>query len=255
MDAKPLEEALTRTAEQIADRDSVWAQVRQQCPEFIQAYDPTDNYHAVREIVLGGSTSWRGAHDRFKPGPGKLVLDLGANVGIYTAFAASQGARVVAYEPGPTTFSILSKMVKDAGFREVSVVNSAAWTESGTLRFRDFGSETCGRIERNGEAFGPGQTQNLSAYESVVSCVSFDDIIGRTDWDFVKMDIESAEYFVFLEASVETLSHIKRAYVELHPWVDFGIYARAMDRLDDSFRIDGGRASDGRWAYLYLEQR
>ena len=39
--------------------------------------------------------------------PGDIVLDVGANIGVFTLFAAKQGAQVYAYEPIPPTFEVL----------------------------------------------------------------------------------------------------------------------------------------------------
>lgn len=39
--------------------------------------------------------------------PGDIVLDVGANIGVFTLFAAQQGAQVYAYEPVPPTFEVL----------------------------------------------------------------------------------------------------------------------------------------------------
>jgi FkbM family methyltransferase len=39
--------------------------------------------------------------------PGDIVLDVGANIGLFTLFAAKQGAQVYAYEPVPPTFEVL----------------------------------------------------------------------------------------------------------------------------------------------------
>jgi FkbM family methyltransferase len=43
--------------------------------------------------------------------PGDIVLDVGANVGVFSLFAAKQGARVYACEPIPETFAALQKNV------------------------------------------------------------------------------------------------------------------------------------------------
>ena len=39
--------------------------------------------------------------------PGDIVLDVGANIGLFTLFAAQQGAQVYAFEPVPPTFEVL----------------------------------------------------------------------------------------------------------------------------------------------------
>ena len=36
--------------------------------------------------------------------PGEIVLDVGANIGVFTLLAAKHGAQVYAYEPVPPTF-------------------------------------------------------------------------------------------------------------------------------------------------------
>lgn len=40
-------------------------------------------------------------------GPDDVLYDIGANVGLYTLYAASRGAHVVAFEPNPFTYAVL----------------------------------------------------------------------------------------------------------------------------------------------------
>lgn len=61
-------------------------------------------------------------------GPGDWVIDIGANVGHYTKrFAELVGAhgRVIAFEPVPATFSLLSANVQLFGYPNVTLINSA----------------------------------------------------------------------------------------------------------------------------------
>ena len=44
--------------------------------------------------------------------PGDIVLDVGANIGVFTLFAAKQGAQVYAYEPVPPTFEVLQHNIR-----------------------------------------------------------------------------------------------------------------------------------------------
>jgi len=44
--------------------------------------------------------------------PGDIVLDVGANIGIFTLFAAKQGAQVYAFEPVPPTFEVLQQNIR-----------------------------------------------------------------------------------------------------------------------------------------------
>ncbi|MBV8276639.1 MAG: FkbM family methyltransferase [Verrucomicrobia bacterium] len=43
---------------------------------------------------------------------GDIVLDVGANIGIFTLFAAKHGAQVYAYEPIPPTFEVLQHNIR-----------------------------------------------------------------------------------------------------------------------------------------------
>src|SRR6516162_290896 len=44
--------------------------------------------------------------------PGDIVLDVGANIGVFTLLAAKQGAEVYAYEPVPPTFEVLHHNIR-----------------------------------------------------------------------------------------------------------------------------------------------
>jgi FkbM family methyltransferase len=50
-----------------------------------------------------------------------------------------------------------------------------------------------------------------------VPCISLTEALGNEIWDFVKIDIEGAEYEVIMSTETKTLrDHIKKLFVELH---------------------------------------
>jgi 31-O-methyltransferase len=51
--------------------------------------------------------------------PGDVILDVGANIGVFSLFAAKQGARVYTFEPMPSTFAILELNVRLHGLENV----------------------------------------------------------------------------------------------------------------------------------------
>ena len=68
--------------------------------------------------------------------PGMVVVDAGANIGVYTllaARAAGPAGRVIAFEPDPHTFEILSENVSRNGLSNVVLVNGALAGEPGTM--------------------------------------------------------------------------------------------------------------------------
>lgn len=46
---------------------------------------------------------------------GDVVVDIGANIGVFTLYAAKQGAQVYAYEPVPPTYAVLRQNVEAHG--------------------------------------------------------------------------------------------------------------------------------------------
>ena len=248
-----------RTREQIEDRIQVWEQMSREHPEFTSAHDAADNYHAVREIILGGSLTWRGANARFKPFAGARVLDLGANAGIYSAFCALNGAHVTAYEPHPVVFSLLSAMLDRTGLTDrVEAINAAVWTFTGECPFIGHVSpdDACTRYNGGVPTDGVPWTADDFRNATPTKCISFDDAIGEIVWDCVKVDIEGAEFELLLGASVEALSRIKFMYIEFHPWASQELYDSTIRRLETFFTFEGSCLNDvGRWEAAYLVGR
>jgi FkbM family methyltransferase len=52
--------------------------------------------------------------------PGDIVFDVGANIGVFTLYAAKQGAHVYAYEPIPPTFGLLQHNIHLHGFDNIA---------------------------------------------------------------------------------------------------------------------------------------
>lgn len=241
------------------DRDSVWRAVSERQPAFTRAHDITDNWHAVREIVLGGSLGWSGAHARFFPSPGAYVMDIGANVGIYSALCAIYGANVFAYEPNAVACSLLREMTHFTGL-PIRIEEKAVVGNKGLRRY--LGTDVpLGAVEHtlNGSVEGIGSPQSeddFNANGRFVAGIDLNEAVGETVWDCVKVDSEGAEFEMFLSATPDTLSRIKFCYVEFHPWVNDYVYRETMRLLESSFIFEGvGNDTLGRWQAAYLTKK
>jgi len=118
--------------------------------------------------------------------PADLFLDIGANVGTYTILAAGvAGARVVSFEPIPSTFR---RLVDNVNINNLSALvdlrNVGLGAFAGTLVFsadRDaenhvlYAAELCGRAA------------------TVVSVFSLDELMGELRPTMIKMDVEGFE--------------------------------------------------------------
>lgn len=124
--------------------------------------------------------------------PGDVVLDGGANVGVFTLYALMKGAKlVITVEPNPTVFYLLQKTLSEAlpkinNHGRVVFVNRALWNSSGEyLRFNTSlsGSGSARVVQR-------GQRHQARVLSTTIDLLVEE--IGE-GVNFVKLDIEGSE--------------------------------------------------------------
>jgi FkbM family methyltransferase len=142
-------------------------------------------YHAFRGVMEPGTTRYFAGLVK----PGMTVVDVGANIGIYTLYAARQlqgRGRIYSFEPTPRTFSILRDNVQVNGFQELGIVElrrEAVSDVAGMAQLTVFSDDG-----GHNTLFGDGGTR------IEVPTISLDDAlsgVGRVD--VVKIDAEGAE--------------------------------------------------------------
>lgn len=140
--------------------------------------------------------------------PGVKVLDIGAHKGIFSIWAAKRGALVTAYEPDPVTFRVFKSNLE---LNEVSVEarNLGVLSSPGIFSFySDNQNSGC-------STFHPQRVDDLTSVEPrCVEAVSFDDALGGSEWDLVKIDAEGSEYEMILSSN--RLGQIKQLTIEWH---------------------------------------
>jgi FkbM family methyltransferase len=130
--------------------------------------------------------------------PDVLFVDVGANVGTYTIWAAEQGAEVIALEPAEDTFALLVENVALNGYN-VHAMQAAAGAGCGTARF------TVGRDAGNClDPAGPVETP----------LVTVDSIIGGRVVAGMKVDVEGYEIEV-LRGCARALSEHRLKLIQL----------------------------------------
>ncbi|MGH6925415.1 MAG: FkbM family methyltransferase [Propylenella sp.] len=127
--------------------------------------------------------------------PGMTFLDVGAHFGYFSILAASrvgEEGRVVAMEPTPETFTILSRNL--SGFPFAEPYQAGAWKTSGTLQLNDFGPAFSAFNSVAGIRLGP-QAGVARKQLIEVPVWSLDEFSAAHDIhpDVVKIDVESAE--------------------------------------------------------------
>jgi FkbM family methyltransferase len=130
---------------------------------------------------------------------GDLFVDVGANVGVYSSFACSHGAEVVAFEPFP---------------KALEEVRQNARLNGCTMR-----AEACAIAERNGTAHfsgfdADGATGKLSDSGLEVPIRTLDSAVAKQP-ALIKIDVEGAELRV-VRGALGTLEAGTVLLVEVH---------------------------------------
>jgi len=145
------------------------------------------------------------------PGADALILDLGANMGCFSAlvFSTCPDGEVHSVEPSPDTFALLSKNRARYPLLRWHVHQSAIAAESGMLRFQNDGPSTARKLL----PFAPGGAGVQVETEALDSFVAR--VAGGRRIFLCKMDIEGAEVPIF-SGAMNALGQIDHFIVEVH---------------------------------------
>jgi FkbM family methyltransferase len=152
------------------------------------------NIQRVYECVFG-----------FETGPGDVVLDIGANVGIFAVRQALRGACVYAFEPNPEAFSRLRSNV-EANLLPgaVATYHKAVGISPGRAALRRSNATVATRV--------------VPDAGTEIEVVTLDQIVTELGLDAVsllKLDVEGAEVDI-LRGGGYALRVVKRVVMECH---------------------------------------
>jgi len=162
------------------------------------------------------------------------MIDLGANIGLFSIFAAPVYEKVFAVEPTPSHFALMEELVDLAGVKNIEMLNLAVGLEDGEAEFNIH--------ERNStmNSFISHRTDPHSGKTVKVKTQTLNSIIDSLDVDrigFVKMDIEGFENeVVFEESFEEALTKIDGLYVEVHDFEERGMMAQNFNKISDHLK-------------------
>jgi FkbM family methyltransferase len=134
-----------------------------------------------------------------------LIIDCGANIGLSTIYFKYiyPKSRIIAFEPDPEIFQVLETNIKTFQFSDVTLYERAVWVVETQLGFQSDGSV--------GGALVPDE---IDKKHMQVKTVRLKDFLDQ-EVDFLKMDIEGAEYEVILDSS-DALNQVDNLFVEYH---------------------------------------
>jgi len=132
------------------------------------------------------------------------ILDCGANIGLSVIYIKKQhpNAEIVAFEPDDMNYSLLAENMKSFGYTDVTIRKEAVWINNTQIYFSNEGSMSS-KIEREN-----------SSNTTEVKAIRLKDFLTRKV-DFLKIDIEGAEYTVLNDIAGE-LHFVKNMFLEYH---------------------------------------
>src|SRR5438093_781838 len=145
----------------------------------------------------------------------RTILDCGANVGIFSVWAARRQphARIVALEPFPATFAALDANIRANGLADrVRCVQVGLAAAPGQRLIRTAGDSPNRQLVL-------GETSDSTDQTIAIQCVDLAACLrhhGLEDLDLLKMDIEGSEWEVLLSTPPEVLARIRHIQLEYH---------------------------------------
>jgi 31-O-methyltransferase len=168
--------------------------------------------------------------DFYSPKPGDVVIDLGANIGIFAIFLQwiAPGIRVHSFEPGGETRRRLEENIRSNGLEGAVTVHPFAISDGPKILQLKTAPLAAQRSLFASE-FTTGEQDGES-----VECISLDQAVAMTGADrinLLKIDVEGAEIEVVNGASPATWERIDRITGEYHDRIRPGCRDRVFEVL------------------------
>lgn len=167
----------------------------------------SDNPHdAITVMVIYCKLEYGGIE------PGSTVIDIGANIGVFTLFAASSGAsKIFSFEPNSAAFSTLSQNIEINEFGSVvHAFKLAVGARNNEIVYLPFASSPYNKSIKESDGIGALEPARTISLEQIIEENEIDEV------SYLKLDCEGAEYEIFMNCPAEVFSRIRRIRMELH---------------------------------------
>ncbi len=137
-----------------------------------------------------------------------IIIDCGANIGLSVIYFNSlfPNAKILAFEPENKIFSYLEKNIKINNLKNIELNKKAVWTNNNGVNFLSEGAD--------GSSIATTKSHNTNLVESI----RLKELLENTKHiDFLKMDIEGAEYEVLCDCK-NSLQNVDNIFIEYHSY-------------------------------------
>ena len=160
---------------------------------------------------------------------GDIVVDLGANIGIFSLYAEDHGAEFIyAFEPIPHYLGFFKTNLQKYSNIELSEAGIGQKTEKDYIVYDEDGNTILAEVY-NDFKWKSEERKSLS-----INIISINDFMDNMDnVDFLKVDIEGSEYKIFEIITNENLKKIKKIACEFH-WNYNDKLSKIIDKLKEN---------------------
>ena len=171
----------------------------------VEYFNQSDTLFLIHEIFVNAIYTFESASPRPR------IVDCGANIGMAVLFFKTfrPDAEVIAFEPDPITFARLVRTVEVNGLRDVRLENAAVGDTEGIVAFYGSQSNSGGMIASVDPSWGGDARQEVRS-------------VRLSRWiqepiDFLKLDVEGAEYGVVRDLiDTDAIRWVREAVIEYH---------------------------------------
>ncbi len=172
-------------------------------PDVTAWFGNPENY---TDIILKQINEDRMYDPIFQDRDDMVIIDLGANCGLFSLYAADSCNKIIAVEPTPSTYNVLEEIVKDN--TKIKTLQLAVGPHNGMVSFFiNENSTTNSMLNRNGQ-------------ETKVQCMTLETLLFKENLnyvDFIKCDIEGSEMQALTDATLRPISDkVKFWFIEVH---------------------------------------
>lgn len=153
-------------------------------------------------------------------GPDEVVIDVGAQIGVFSLLAATAGARVIACEPAPSNFRLLRRNIARNGLDDrIEALQMAVWRPGVRhLKIHESADNMGGHAVV--AALGPATRVPARSLAELL------DERGIERCRLLKIDAEGSEYAILYGADAATLRRFDHIYLEVHEYCQLGTLRR-----------------------------
>jgi FkbM family methyltransferase len=188
----------------------------------------------------------------YRPANGDVVIDAGANVGLFSIWIARQApqCRIVALEPFEENFGYLQKNLSAVRLQHVTAYQAALGAHSGWGRMV---AQEARSLDH--QLVTDGAAPSGEPRVPILSLPDLIERIGVQRITFLKVDIEGAESAVFGSLEPGWMNRVDRVAIEYHEHLSPGVCNMLVQKLQPTHSLVRNPEPGGKCGILLGQRR